>query len=151
MKCTHFFLGCAGFPLPHPFGEQGFFLSILVSWTGLWGPGLPAQLLRGGAIALLSQHCIPSLSHKDAMRRTKYIWLRVLCGIMIEACAVTTKPHSSIHHVLVLCKVRKIVINMFLLPSYSAGFCSKKLVVCVFSAFDVSGSPIPVLLKNFQV
>ena len=34
---------------------------------------------------------------------------------------------------------------MLLLPAYSAGFGSKKLVVCVFSVFDVVGRSLPPL------
>lgn len=51
---------------------------------------------------------------------------------------------------LVLQKVGKIVINMMLLSlSYPAGFCSKKLVVCIYVFDVVSGPPTPVLFKIF--
>lgn len=48
---------------------------------------------------------------------------------------MTRKSYFPIHPVFDAVEVNMI----FLLPSYPAGFCSKKLVVCVFSAFDVVG------------
>lgn len=52
-----------------------------------------------------------------------------------DTCAVTRTPHFPIRHVFHAVEVNV----MFSLPSYPAGFWSKKLAVCVFSAFDVVG------------
>lgn len=86
--------------------------------------------------APLSQRC----THTGTARRIKCVWVRGACvasWCRSEAGAVTTKSHFPMYHVLGALEGEEDGHKQFLLPSYPAGFCFKKLVVFVFSAFDV--------------
>lgn len=121
--------------------------------------GMLALLMSRGAETWRRARDAQSSPAFTALRSSRGCWEqnqihvvnRLLCGPAIEGRDMLCPIYTYTTY-LVPWKVGRIVIDMMLLsPFYSACFCSKKLVVCVFSTFGiVSGSPSPLFCLKFS-